>query len=79
MRHTYVTLCAKRHIDPKVVCENTGDSLEVIMEVYNNPSLEIMKANAEMVLPVDMNSLDLAPGSKVDFKTNVEKLWFGRQ
>ncbi len=79
VRHTYVTLCAKRHIDPKVVCENTGDSLEVIMEVYNNPSLEIMKANAEVVLPVDLNSLDLAPGPQLDYKANVEKLRSGKQ
>ena len=42
LRHTYVTLCVKRHIDPKVVCENTGDSHEGIVEVYNNPSPETM-------------------------------------
>lgn len=38
-----------------------------------------MKADAEVVLPVDINSLDLAPGPQLDFKANVEKLWSERR
>ena len=79
LRHTYATLCVKKHIDSKVVCENTGDSFEVIIEVYSNPSLETMKADAEVVMPVGINSLDLAPGPQLDFKANVEKLWSERR
>lgn len=37
-----------------------------------------MKADAEVVLPVDINSLDLAPGPQFDFKANVKKLWSGK-
>ena len=61
-----------------MVCKNTSDSFEVIIKVYSNPSLETMKADAEVVLPVDINSLDLAPGPQFDFKANVKKLWSGK-
>ena len=51
VRHSYVTLCAKRGIDIKLACENTGDTPATILKVYNNPSLETMKEQANLVLP----------------------------
>lgn len=45
VRHTYVTMCRRRGIDYKIVMENTGDSLQTILKVYNNPSPEDMRSN----------------------------------
>lgn len=50
VRHTYVTLCAKRGTDIKIVCGNTGDKPETILKVYNNPSVEMMKEAADKTL-----------------------------
>jgi integrase len=46
VRHTYITICSRRRIDHKIIMENTGDSLQTIMRVYNNPSPEDMRINA---------------------------------
>lgn len=45
VRHSYVTMCARKKIDIKVTSMQTGDSIATLQKVYNNPSPEDMRSN----------------------------------
>lgn len=46
VRHTYVTECARKKIDLKIITTNTGDSVATIQKTYNNPSPQDMRENS---------------------------------
>jgi len=47
VRTTYITKCAENEVNARIVCENTGDSLETILKYYTKLSQDYIREKVE--------------------------------